>query len=238
MSSRIVRLALLALALAIPSTVPAATPAAKKAATSAKANWLATTRRTGEGAIVIGNPAARVKLVEYLSLTCPHCADFTAEAAEPLKRDYIAKGLVSIEIRHAVRDPLDFTASLLLRCEPPGAYLGSLEALFATQTDWFERAQAASETPEFEALAPDRKIPAIAKAAGFDIFFAKRGLTPKAQAMCMASKAGQDQLSRMTSNSWDRDKIPGTPMILVNGVRREGILHWAQLEPLIKAALQ
>jgi hypothetical protein len=224
------------LALALPGAAPAAP--SKKPAVAAKANWLATTRRTGEGAIVIGNPAARVKLVEYLSLTCPHCADFSAGAMQPLQRDYIAKGLVSLEVRHAVRDPLDFTASLLLRCEAPVAYLGSIEALFATQADWFEKAQGGLEGPEYEALAPERKIPAIARAAGFDGFFARRGMTPKAQAMCMGSKAGQDQLSQMANNSWDRDKIPGTPLILVNGVRREGILHWNQLEPLIQAALK
>jgi protein-disulfide isomerase len=234
--AHIVRAALLALALVLPSTTPAAP--AKKPAAAAKANWLATVRRTAEGAIVIGNPAAKVKLVEYLSLTCPHCADFSGEAMPPLQRDYIAKGLVSLEVRHAVRDPLDFTASLLLRCEQPTAYLGAIEALFATQPSWFERAQAGVEGPEFEALAPERKIPAIARAAGFDAFFARRGLTARAQAACMASKAGQDQLSTMTSNSWDRDKIPGTPLILLNGVRREEVKHWAQLEPLIRAALK
>lgn len=187
---------------------------------------------------MIGNPAARVKLVEYLSLTCPHCAAFSAEAMGPLQRDYIAKGTVSLEIRHAVRDPLDFVASLLLRCEAPNTYLGSIEALFATQDDWFYRAQEGTSTPEFEALAPDRKMGAIIKAAGFDGFFAKRGLSTKAQAACSASKAGQDQLARMASNSWDRDKIPGTPLILVNGVRKEEVKEWGQLEPLLKAALQ
>ena len=230
------RLALLAFALAMPSTMPAAKPAGK--AVAAKTNWLATARRTAEGAIVIGNPAARVKLVEYLSLTCSHCADLSAEAMLPLQRDYIAKGLVSLEVRHAVRDPLDFTASLLLRCEPPPAYLGSIEALFATQATWFERAQKGIDGPAFEAFAPELKIPAIAKAAGFDSFFARRGLTPRAQAVCMASKPGQDQLSKMTSNSWDRDQIPGTPAILINGVRRDAILRWSQLESLIKEALR
>lgn len=230
------RLALLACVLGMPAIAPAASPARK--AVAAKANWLATARRTSEGAIVIGNPSARVKLVEYLSLTCSHCADLSAEAMAPLQRDYIAKGLVSLEVRHAVRDPLDFTASLLLRCEAPRTYLGAIEALFAKQAEWFDRARKGLDGPAFEALAPERKIPAIAKAAGFDSFFAKRGLTPRAQAACMASKAGQDQLSQMASNSWDRDKIPGTPMILINGVRREGILQWAQLEPLIKAELQ
>ncbi len=236
MKRSILRVTLMALALSMSSAIPSAPPASK--AVAARTNWLATVRRTGEGAIVVGNPAARVKLVEYLSLTCPHCAEFSAAAMPPLQRDYIATGLVSLEVRHAVRDPLDFVASLLLLCEAPTMYLGSIEALFATQEDWFFRAQEATATPEFEALAPDRKIPALAKAAGFDGFFASRGLTPKAQAVCMASKAGQDRLAQMVSNSWDRDKVPGTPLILVNGVRREEVKQWAQLELLIKAALK
>jgi protein-disulfide isomerase len=234
--STLVRAALLLSALSMPFAAPAAKAPARSA--SAKAGWLATAHRTSEDAMVIGNPAARVKLVEYLSLTCPHCAVFSGEAMQPLQRDYIAKGLVSLEVRHAVRDPLDFVASLLLRCEAPAQYLPSIEALFATQQDWFEKAQAAASGPAFDALSPERKIPAIAKAAGFDAFFARRGMTPKAQAACMADKRGQDQLSRMTGNSWDRDKIPGTPLLMVNGERKEDVRTWASLEPLIKAALR
>ena len=224
------------LALSMSSGVYAAKPLAKAA--PAARNWLLTTSRTTEGAIVVGNPAAKVKLVEYLSLTCPHCAALAREAMSPLKRDYIARGIVSLEVRHAVRDGYDFVASLLLRCEPPALYLDSIEALFATQQDWMTKGASAASAPDFESRSDDEKMALVAKAAGFDAFFMKRGMTPKVYASCMADAAGKDQLTKMAGNSWQRDAIPGTPLILVNGKRQENVQEWADLEPLIKAALR
>jgi protein-disulfide isomerase len=221
--------------------VSAAIVAKAKATVPARAaahNWLATAGRTAEGAIVIGNPAARVKLVEYLSLTCPHCAQLSAEMMGPLQRDSIARGLVSLEVRHAVRDGYDFAASLLLRCEPPARYLDSIEALFALQPQWMQKGASAAATPGFDAKTPDEKMMTVARASGFDSFFAKRGMPPKAFAACMADEQAQQQLARMAGNSWERDAIPGTPLLLINGARQEGVHSWADLEPLIKAALR
>lgn len=243
MMSRMLRVLPMLLGAALVSAAPAATPAKPAAKSAAKpaparAGWLVTASRTAEGAIVIGNPAARVKMVEYLSLTCPHCAALAVDAITPLERDYIGKGLVSLEVRHAVRDGYDFVASLLLRCQPPGQYLDSMEALFATQNDWMGKASSATATAGFDALSPDQKMAVAAKSAGFDGFFAKHGLGAKAYATCMADEKAKDQLTQMAGNSWDRDKIPGTPLILINGQRHESVHSWADLEPLIKAALK
>lgn len=218
---------------------PAAPPAKKAVAKPVSPrNWLAVTGRTAEGAIVVGNPAAKVRLIEYLSLTCPHCAALSGEMMEPLKRDYIAKGLVSIEMRHAVRDGYDFAASLLLRCEPQTRYLDSIEALFATQQQWMDKGSGAAAAPDFDAKTPEQKMLTVARASGFDRFFAQRGMSPKAFAACMADKQAQQQLTQMAGNSWERDAIPGTPLILLNGVRQENVFSWDALEPRIKAALK
>jgi len=231
--------AALVLALVMPPAVLAVTPKKPAAkAAPARGNWLTTTHRTDEGAIVIGNPAAKVKLVEYLSLTCSHCADLSASALPPLSRDYIAKGLVSLEVRHAVRDGYDFAASLLLRCGPPTQYLGSIEALFATQSDWMGKGVNVKNVDGFDAMSPDQKMMAAARAAGFDSFFAARGMKPAAFSACMTDAKAKDQLTQMAGNSWQRDQIPGTPFILVNGKRQESVHDWAELEPLIQAALR
>lgn len=231
----------LALALLSPAALPAAKPAKPAPATkpaAAKHDWLAVTSRTAEGAIVVGNPAAKVKLVEYLSLTCPHCADLSTQSLPALQRDYIAKGLVSFEVRHAVRDGYDFVASLLLRCEPPTRYLDSLEALFATQSAWMQKGLAAKDSPDFDKKSGDEKMAAVSRAAGFDSFFAKRGVTPKAYAACMADTKAKEQLGQMAGYAWQRDQIPGTPLVMINGARQEGVHGWSDLEPLIKAALK
>jgi protein-disulfide isomerase len=233
--------ALLLIALSLPLAASGARPAPASAAERAAPaghDWLGVARRTPEGAIVIGNPAAKVKLVEYLSLTCPHCAALSTEAMEPLRRDYIAPGLVSLEVRHAVRDGYDFVASLLLRCEPAPRYLASIEALYASQGQWMAQAMNAPAAPGFEALTPEQKMAAAARAAGFPAFFEKRGMTPRSFAACMADAGGKEQLTRMADNSWRRDAIPGTPTIEINGKREDQVDSWAELRPLIVAALK
>lgn len=219
-----------------------ATPVAAHAATkpvraAAAHDWLKTSARTPDGAIVIGNPAAKVKLIEYLSLTCPHCAVMSGESMEPLKRDYIARGLLSFEVRHAVRDGYDFVGSLLVRCQPAADYLGSIEALFATQEAWEAKGMAAKDDPSFESKTQDQKMAAVARSAGFDGFFAQRGMTPRHYAACMADKNAQQQLSAMAGKAWGADKIPGTPAFVVNGTAVGSIGSWSDLEAKIKAAL-
>lgn len=229
-------MALLA-AMAVPaSAMAAANPRAAKAPVAR--DWLKTSSRTPEGAIVIGNPAARVKLVEYLSLTCPHCALMGGETMAPLQRDYIARGLVSFEVRHAVRDGYDFVASLLLRCGPPAGYLGSIEGLFATQQQWMAKGMAAAEDPAFEAKSPDQKMLAVAHIAGFDAYFAQRGLPQPRYAACFADAAAQKQLGQMAANAWDRDKIPGTPAFMINGTMLGSLQHWPELSAKLDAALR
>lgn len=240
MRSALMKAGGLALAAAIVATpaVAATKPAARPAANASPAqNWLHVSSRTAEGAIVIGNPAAKLKLVEYLSLTCPHCALMSGQAMEPLKRDYIAKGILSFEVRHAVRDGYDFAASLLLRCAPPANYLDATEALFATQTEWESKGASANDIPDFEKKPPAEQMALVAHAAGFDSFFAKRGMTPKAYAACLADAPAQKQLAQMASFAWDRDKIPGTPAFVLNGLPLGSLGSWGELEGKLKANL-
>ena len=89
-------------------------PAAVQAAPAK--DWSRTVTLTKEGAHLIGNPAAKTRLVEYVSYTCPHCAHFVAEGTTPLKAGWVAKGLVAVEVRHLVRDRYDLVAALLARC--------------------------------------------------------------------------------------------------------------------------
>ena len=103
-------LSLAALGLSL-SAVPADAAQAR-----AKMDWSTHVTQTPAGAYVIGNPAARVKLVEYVSYTCPHCAVFTTESAPVLKGQMVRSGSTSIEIRHFIRDRLDLAAALIARC--------------------------------------------------------------------------------------------------------------------------
>ncbi len=102
-------------------------------------DWTTVVGKSANGSFVVGNPKAKVKLVEYVSYTCPHCAHFIAESAQGLRGQMVRSGSTSVELRNAVRDKLDLTAALLARCTGPQRFFATTDAMFAAQEDWFTR---------------------------------------------------------------------------------------------------
>ncbi len=187
-----------------------------------------------EGAFVIGNPAAKTRLVEYVSYTCPHCAHFVAEGTTALKAGWVSKGLVAVEVRNLVRDRYDFTAALLARCGGAAKFPGNHEALFAAQQDWIAKAQAYESQPS--ALPADAKPAAvmteIADKTGMLALMAKRGVTPAQSRVCLADQKAFDIVMAMTRRGLEQDQIKGTPSFLLNG-KLTDVYDWAGLQPLL-----
>jgi len=206
---------------------------------AAAPNWVASVRVQPNGAFVMGKPAAPVKLVEYLSYTCSHCAHFTGEASAPLKAGYVAKGLATVEVRNAVRDRYDFTAALLARCGGPAKFFGNTEALFATQATWLGKASAfeTANAERMSKLAMNDSLKAIAKGVGLDTLMRARGLSAAQIDACLSDAAAQKQVVAMTNEAWTIRKINGTPSFLINGTAFEGPGSWAAVETGLKAAL-
>ena len=201
------------------------------------AGWAGTTVATPEGGFLMGNPAAPLKLVEYASLTCPHCAAFAAEGFPKLKSDYVASGKVSLEVRNFVRDPADLAAALLSRCSGAGPYFKLTEQLFAAQNEWLGKLQALTKArqQELDALPPERQVGWIATAAGLDAFVRQRGITADQAAACLSDKKAQDQLVAMRDTATKDYNLSGTPTFLLNGEVITGA-DWAAIEPQLKGA--
>jgi Thioredoxin len=121
--------------------VGAMTLAAGSLAAPAKPGWLTTVSVTDKGAHVLGNPAAPNKVVEYLSYTCGHCANFELNEAPAFKTQYVATGKASLEIRNMLLNPIDLTAAMLARCGGKGRFFGNQKHLFATQSVWLGKAK-------------------------------------------------------------------------------------------------
>ena len=217
-------------------TVIAGVAAAALALVAAKpaSDWTRHVTQTAEGAFVLGNPAAKTRLVEYVSYTCDHCAHFSNEASAPLKSRYIASGSTAVEVRHAVRDPIDLGATLLARCTGPARFFAAHEKLFATQEQWFGQgvryAQANKDALE-KAAGPDR-VRMLADAAGLAALV---GLNPAQANACLSNAAQQRQVMAMTQEAWQTRAIPGTPHFLINGQSVPNAASWAALEPRLKA---
>ena len=209
---------------------------AAPAPTERRGGWTTRVTQTATGAYVLGNPLAKVRLVEYLSMTCSHCAHFAAEGLPALKRDYIASGKVSLEFRNAVRDPYDLAGVLLARCTGPQGYFPTSEALLAKQGEWLARAAEFGEK-EAEKLkdAPlEQALLATAKGVGLDTL---AGVAPARLPGCFANKPEQERVSAMANEAWGERKIGGTPFFLINGVAVENANTWATLEPRLREAL-
>jgi len=204
---------------------------------AAPPNWTRTVTAGANGAYVMGNPKAKVRVVEYLSYSCGHCAHFNAEATPVLKANYIAKGMVALELRNAVRDRFDMTAALLARCGGAARFFGNSDALFAAQDALMAKAAAydASDTQP-ESTPVNTAIKGVARGAGLVELMAKRGYTPAQLDACLIDKRNQDAVLAMTREAWETRKIPGTPTILVNGEAAPAG-SWELVEPRIRAAL-
>ena len=85
--------------------------------------------------LAMGDPSG-VPVVEYGSLTCPHCATFSREVFPELKKDYIDTGKVRFIFREFSRNPLDVAAFVLARCIGDDKAFAAIELLFSTQDKW------------------------------------------------------------------------------------------------------
>lgn len=224
----------------LPATSPAkpAPKAATKAA-PAKPRWSATVTTSGIGAYSVGNPAAKVKLVEYFSYTCHVCGDFAKAAGTPLKTQYIDTGLVLFEYRNLVRDPIDMTAALLARCGGPKAFAGNHAAIFAGQPDLLAKvtkATDAQKTSWFEGTTGERARK-IAADTGLTALMTARGYTIAQQNICLDSAVAQAELTGMTNIARNADHVHGTPAFFING-REAAVTDWPSIKTKLDAALK
>jgi protein-disulfide isomerase len=202
-------------------------------------DWSTVVSKTAEGGFVMGNPNAKVKLVEFGSLTCPHCAEFEEQGGKALVDNYVKKGLVSWEFRNFVRDPFDMTATLLARCGGEASFFGLTRNLFADQRDWIGKIQAAdpAKAQALETMPPAQRFSAIADLAGLKQYAAMRGVPSAKAEQCLASQSEVDRLVQMNTDATTTYNIPGTPSFLINGTLLEQTATWEKLEPQIKEAL-
>jgi protein-disulfide isomerase len=230
------RLALLA-ALSLPL---AAAEAAPKPAATKVADWTQLASATPEGGIRIGNPAAKVKLVEYFSYTCPHCAAFAGEAYPKILQTYVAKGQTSFELRSALRDPVDLVVALVARAAKPGDYVGLVQAIMAKQQEWEPKAAdyVGAHRDALNGADKVKAIHAMVTSIGLEAIAQQHGVTSARIEQVLGDKALEEALGKSTDDAWNVRKIGGTPGFLVNDALQQNVFGWEQLEPKIQAALK
>jgi protein-disulfide isomerase len=226
------RILVAALAAAATLAWPAAPSFAQRHGTPAQRDWTRTVQRTPEGGYRIGNPAARVKLVEYFSLTCPHCAAFSHEAGPRLFSNHVRGGRVSVEYRNFYLDGLDIAAALLTRCAAPADYFEITHAILGSQRQWMSRVNSLTpaQRAELGGLPPAQVAQRLIPLVGLDAIGARFRITPRMRATCI-NQASLDALQAL-HNGGQQLGVRGTPTFLING-QVAPVNTWAGIEPLL-----
>lgn len=226
------RLAAIALvaAICIPQTVNAAKPAPGR-------DWSQTVAATPEGGFRMGNPTAKVKLVEYGSLACPHCRHFEETGYRPLVQAYVRQGRVSYEFRNLLLNAPDLSVSLLVHCAGAAKFFPMAAAVYATQPQWFDKLGHMSDAQkaEIDKMSDAQRNVRLAEIAGFVDTSSRFGVTPAAARQCLSDPKGLQRLLNITKSAEDAG-INHTPTFLINGKAIEAAT-WEQLEPELKKAL-
>jgi protein-disulfide isomerase len=206
-------------------------------------NWSDVVNATPAGGFLMGNPNAKVKLIEFGSLTCPHCREFDETGVTPLIDTYVKSGQVSYEFRNYVRDPFDLTASLIARCNGAKSFFPLERALYKDQLSWVAKVQA---TPQnrlegLQNLPPNQQFLEIAKLAGLLDWAALHGVPQAKTQQCVTNENTINQLVQMNSDATTQfPDFQGTPTFVINGkmVTMAGTSSaWDQLKTALNKAL-
>ena len=206
------------------------------AAAVSKVDWRRSVAATPAYGFRMGNPGAKVKLVEYGSLTCPHCRHFEETGYKPLVDKYVRTGRVSYEFRNMLLDTPDIAVSLLAHCAGPARFFPMSQFVYASQPAWHAKLASLGS----EQIAAIAKLPITqqtvryADAAGFLPVAARFGLPPAQSRRCLSDPAGIDRLITGTRKGADLG-VRGTPTFFING-KKVDVLTWEELEPLIRQA--
>ncbi len=166
----------------------------------------------------LGDPNAPVKMVEYASFTCPHCAAFHENVFKDLKRDYIDTGKVHFTLREVYFDRYGLWAAMVARCGGEMRYFGIHDVLFSSQKEW-----AGSDDPTVVV----GNLKTIALAAGMD------GAAVDA---CLKDGPMAEALIKRFETNMAADGVEGTPTIFINGAKHSN-MSYDDLKALLDAEL-
>jgi protein-disulfide isomerase len=169
------------------------------------------------GEEAMGSDKAPVTIIEYASMTCPHCAHFALNTFPELKEKYIDTGKVRFILREFPFDPVAAGAFMLARCAGKDKFFPLVDLLFRTQQTW-----AVDE--------PLKPMLATVKQAGF---------TEQSFHECLANQKVLDGIEWVRKRATDKFKVDSTPTFFINGQKYTGAMSFEDMQklidPLVKA---
>ena len=170
----------------------------------------------------IGDTAAKVKMLEYLSFTCPHCQRFHTDIYPKLKADYIDTGKVRLEYREVYFDQYGLFGAMVARCGGEMRYMGITDLLYDKQRDW-------AGSDDVNVVVSELKK--IGRTAG---------MTDDQVDVCLKDQQVAEALvAHYQANigaDYPNDSFQGTPSFIINGTQHAN-MSYEELQKILDAEL-
>ncbi len=184
-------------ALTLAGALPAAAQAPKPVDDATAQSLLAPSRQDR----VLGKSDAPITIIEYASLSCPHCANFAGKVLPKLKEKWIDPGKAKLVLRAFPLDEPAMRAEMVARCAPSERYFPLVETLFETQDKWVV-------AKDWQAA-----LQRIAQLAG---------VTKTKFETCVANKALEDEVAQSRLTAAQQLGVNSTPTFFINGKKYDG----------------
>jgi protein-disulfide isomerase len=203
--------------------------------------WADVVNETSDG-YMMGNPNAKVKLVEIGSLSCPHCKAFEDEGVPTLVEKYVKSGQVSWEFRpYVIHGPIDMAADLVIRCNGLKTFFPMAQALYKDQSVWLGKIETMPQDKleQIQNLPTNQVFIQMATAMGLQDWAAARGVPQAKSNQCLSDQKMIDHEVQVTTNVTDQyPDFEGTPAFIINGKMLKSTASWDKLQPQLDAALK
>jgi protein-disulfide isomerase len=166
--------------------------------------------------MTLGKADAKVTIIEYASLTCPHCANFHEKTLPDLKRDYIDTGKVRLIFRDFPFDEAALRAAMLARCGGPERYFGFVEVFFKQQATWSRAAN------PVEAMAPIARL---------------GGMGEEAFRACLANEGLAKHVLNLRLEGQNQHGVNSTPTFIIGGAKHAGFRTFEEIKAIIEPLL-
>jgi protein-disulfide isomerase len=161
------------------------------------------------GEQALGDPKAPNTIIEYASMTCPHCQRFHADVYPELKKKYIDTGKAYFIFREYPLDPLATSAIMLARCAPADRYFPIVDLLFQQQASW--------------AFVPN-PVPAL------QAVVRQAGITQDQFTACLTNQSILDGVNWVKKRGNDTFGVSSTPTFFINGEKFSGEISLAAID--------
>jgi len=169
--------------------------------------------------MMIGNPDAKVTVIEYASYTCPHCASFHAGTFKDLKKNYIDTDKINFVFREVYFDRYGLWASMIARCAGPEKFFGLTDLMFQSQSSWTRAGEPAAIIDEL------RKLGRLA------------GIDGETLEVCLNDNDKAKTLIAWYQEKAGADNIDSTPSFIINGKKLRN-MSFAEMSEIIDTELE